>query len=436
MSNSNRRGNALAMVAPLVGVSLILTGCAADSAGSGGGELTYWYTEIFSEEANSVLEEQVKAWAEANDVQVELVPVNGNDTTTKVSAALTANQLPDLLDMSDNLLMQLSARGVIADVTPLYEEVGEQYGGWQDMLQEPDEYPAYGYGIPFGVYGNILFARQDLLSEAGFDTLPATWEELAEMGAEVDSPPDTYAMGFALSNVADAEYFVESVLHSYGARVADDEGLQCTLDSPETVAALTFIKDGVDAGLFPPDVAVWDGAGDNNAYQSGQAAFIQNTGSVALYLEENDPELAASTAYSALPAGPEHAISPATIWTHTIPESSDNKELAESLIRYLSEPENIEAYLAHSIYGPVTKDYAEFEIFDQESSPALAGLKELAEKGTLLAYPDTYNEAYADYHTSFQASTLVQSVVVNGVSMPDAISTAQAACQKIYDSYK
>lgn len=440
MSNSTRRRKALAMVVPFVGTSLVLaacgTGTTSSAEGSGGGQLSYWYNEIFSEEANRVLEEQVHEWAAANDVDVELVAVNGNDTTTKVSAALTANQLPDLLDMNDNLLMQLGARGVMADLTTLYEEIGQEHGGWQAMIQEPDDYPAYGLGIPFGIYGNVLFARQDLLEEAGVESLPTTWVELAEIGAQVQSPPDTYAMGFALSNSPDAEYFVETILHSYGARVADDEGTQCTLDSPETAAALSFIKDSVDQGLFPPDVAVWDGSGDNNAYQSGQAAFIQNTGSVALYLEEEDPELAESTAYSTLPAGPEHAISPATIWTHTIPAQSENRELAESLIRHLSEPENIEEYLEHSIYGPVTQDYAEFGIFQEESSPVLAGLKQLAEEGTLLAYPDTYNEAYAEYHTSFQAARMAQAVVVNGVSVPDAISDAQDACQEIYDSHQ
>ena len=48
----------------------------------------------------------------------------------------------------------------------------------------------------------------------------------------------------------------------------------------------------IHAGLFPPGVTTWDGAGDNTAYQSGQAVFIANPGSVYLYLKKNDPELA------------------------------------------------------------------------------------------------------------------------------------------------
>ena len=36
------------------------------------------------------------------------------------------------------------------------------------------------------------------------------------------------------------------------------------------------------SGVFPPGTTTWDGAGDNQAYLSGQAAFIANTGSVGI----------------------------------------------------------------------------------------------------------------------------------------------------------
>src|SRR6187431_967315 len=99
-------------------------------------------------------------------------------------------------------------------------------------------------------------------------------------------------MGFALSNVGDGN-LTTSMLQSWGGRIADDAGKTCTIDSQPTRDFLTWITDLFKKGAFPPGATTWDGAGDNTAYQSGNALFIANPGSVFLNLKTNDPELAA-----------------------------------------------------------------------------------------------------------------------------------------------
>jgi multiple sugar transport system substrate-binding protein len=165
--------------------------------------------------------------------------------------------------------------------------------------------------VPFGTTGNLLNRRDDLLSAAGFKDAPQTWEELSKQAAAVQRPPKYYGMGFALSNVGDGN-LTTAMLQAWGGRIADDAGKRCTLDSPPTRAFLKWITDAYAAGLFPPGVTTWDGAGDNTAYQSGQAVFIANPGSVYLYLKKNDPELAKGSKYSALPKGPALRVAPRT----------------------------------------------------------------------------------------------------------------------------
>src|SRR6185312_8440129 len=95
-----------------------------------------------------------------------------------------------------------------------------------------------------------------------------------------------------------------SVMQSYGGRVGDDEGKNAAIDSAETRTYLEWVKGAWDQGIFPPGNTTWDGAGDNQAYLSGQAAFIANTGSVAIAAKTDDPDLYAATLYSSLPGGP------------------------------------------------------------------------------------------------------------------------------------
>ena len=91
-------------------------------------------------------------------------------------------------------------------------------------------------------------------------------------------------------------------------------------------------------GVFPPGNATWDGAGDNQAYLSGQAAFIANTGSVGIAAKDEDPELFEATDYSPLPAGPEGVISPINLQLRAIPKTAQNPDAAKALIEHLAQP--------------------------------------------------------------------------------------------------
>ena len=123
-----------------------------------------------------------------------------------------------------------------------------------------------------------------MLTAAGFKDAPKTWEELGDPGGrghEISPLRD----GLALSNVGDGNVQM-SVMQSYGGRIADDAGKTVTIKSDATRTYLQWVKDAWDKGLFPPGVTTWDGAGDNQAYLAGQAAFIANTGCVAIAGEE------------------------------------------------------------------------------------------------------------------------------------------------------
>ena len=64
-----------------------------------GKKLTYWGGLIFSDDANKLLTDTINAWGAANGVATEVVMINQNETTQKVSAAVSSNTMPDALDM-------------------------------------------------------------------------------------------------------------------------------------------------------------------------------------------------------------------------------------------------------------------------------------------------------------------------------------------------
>ncbi len=395
--------------------------------------IVFWGGLIFSEKANNALVARAEKWGEENGVKVEVVMINQNETVQTVSAAIEAGTMPDVLDLGRDFMLLLSKQNQLVAVDDLYAEIGKAHGGWlksADGLVTSEDFGGKIYGIPYATNGNVLFRRNDLLEAKGFKDAPKTWEELGDMARAINDPPNVYAMSFALSNVGDGN-LTTTMLQSWGGRIADDAGKTCTIDSTETRDFLTWITKAYADGLFPPGATTWDGAGDNTAYQSGQAGFIANPGSVRNYLVDNDPELSDATLYSALPAGPAMRISPVSTVVRSIPVTSKNQDLAAELIKYLADDDFTAEYYSSAIYGPALQDHVKAAIFTE--SAVHAGLLDLALNGTPGAFPDVNNSAFAEYQTNFLTPRMIQRIVVDGLSIDDAIKETQDACQVIYD---
>lgn len=398
-------------------------------------KLTYWGGLIFSDDANKLLADTINAWGAANGVATEVVMINQNETTQKVSAAVASNSMPDALDVGLDLLLLLSRQGVFSTIDDVYTKVGEAQGGWFDGPAKATDTTAVAggrTGLPFGVNGNLLLRRKDLLEPLGFTEAPKTWDELVAQAAAVTKSP-VFGLGLALSNVGDGNLQM-SVLQSFGGRIADDAGKTCTVKSEATRAWLTWLKGAWDKGVFPPGNTTWDGAGDNQAYLSGQAAFIANTGSVGIAAKKDDPELFTASAFSPLPAGPKGLITPITPQSRAISKASPVQDEAKALIEHLASPDFMNAYFNVAIYGPVLKNQESLAAFDGTNT-ILSGLLGLAKAGTAPAFPDVYNAAYADFSSNYVVPKMAQRVVVDGWDFDKAMDEAQASGEAIYAKY-
>ncbi|MFZ1754627.1 MAG: extracellular solute-binding protein, partial [Caldilineaceae bacterium] len=411
---------------------------AAEALAEDVGTFTYWGGLIFSDEANQMLVDRIEAWGEDRGVDVDVVMINQNETVQRVSAAIEAGTMPDALDMGTGHMLLLSQSGQLQPLDALYDEIGASLGGWYpaaDQATDPAVYGGHRYGIVFSLGGNVLYRRADVLEPLGFTEAPALWTDVSDMAKAAQNPPEYYGMGFALSNVGDAN-LTESMLRSWGGRIADDEGKTCTIDSPETREFLTWITGAFADGLFPPGATTWDGAGDNVAYQSGTALFIANPGSVYLYMRNEDQELGESTKYSGLPGGPVMRVSPVGANVRVIPTSTNEAktELAHDLFRFLAEPEFMNEYYYNAIYGPAAVAYTDAPIFSE--SAVHEGLRDLAINGTFGPFPDVNNAALAEFSTGFLVPRMIQRIVIDNVSIDDSIAETQSACQAIYDKYQ
>ncbi|MGH2459115.1 MAG: ABC transporter substrate-binding protein [Chloroflexota bacterium] len=412
---------------------------AAAAPAKGSGTFTYWGGLIFSDDANNLEQTTIQDWGKkAGYSTVDAVMINQNETNQKVAAALQSGSMPDALDMGTDLLLQLANGNKLVSLDDLYGTIGSAHGGWvksADQATDPKIFGGHRAGIPFGTSGNILNMRKDILEAAGFKGAPATWMDLRDWAQKAQKPPKYWGIGFALSNVGDGNEQVDW-LHSWGGRIADDEGATCTIKSQETKDYLQFITDAyVKMNLFPPGVTTWDGAGDNNAYQSGKAIFIGNPGSVFLWMKKNDPDLASKSAYSAFPKGPKLQVDSQSPDVRAIPVGGKNIDQAKDLLTFLANGDYNAKYMINAIYGPVLVDQQKFENV-WTADPVHAGLLDLALHGSGPSWPDVNNAAYAEFNDNFLVPKMIQRAVINKWDLDKAIDEAQTTGAAIYAKHK
>ena len=406
----------------------------AAPAQTGGGPLTFWLYKTRLDPFDKWRTDRIVLWGKQAGVNVDVIEIATSDYNKKIPTAIESRTLPDVLEASDEWAQLLQSRGLLADLNEIYARIdGEQK--WAPASRALATWPdGKVYQIPIGTSGDLLISRDDLLQEAGLTPPPKTWAELFEFGTKAQHPPRTYGVGEALSNTADANNWVK-MLQAYGVRIADDQGKNATFGNyrAEAMEAINIIVDGYEnQKLFPPGVLTWDQTGDNDAFQSGRTIFAFNPLSIPAWLRDNKPELLEKTGTYVLPAGPKHLVQSVGSVAMSVRSDSPFRAKANDLIAFLYDTEYYREFFNRSQYGPTTEAQYNFPAFEQRW---LKVRVDLAVSGKPNAWPDVYNEAFAETQTAFHVPRMLQRIVSDHWSPDQAFDEAAEAYQRVYQKY-
>jgi multiple sugar transport system substrate-binding protein len=112
------------------------------------------------------------------------------------------------------------------------------------------------YGHPVNAAANGLWFHKDILEEAGVEIPkgPWTWDlALPVLRKLVKKDARGKTIQYPLVFDWDNNYL--QFLYQWGARMYSEDGTRCTLDSPEAIAAVTFMEKLVREGIVPDQAA-------------------------------------------------------------------------------------------------------------------------------------------------------------------------------------
>jgi multiple sugar transport system substrate-binding protein len=257
----------------------------------------------------------------------------------------------------------------LIELSDIAEYLGKRYGGWSFLGDKYGKRQKTNnwIGIPFGGSTGPIAYRRSAVKEAGFDKIPndhGEYLKLLQALKKINKPA-----GFALGNaVGDGTGFAHWLVWSHGGYLVDEDG-KVTINSRETVAALTYLKE-----LYPTFISgtlSWGDPSNNRAYAAGDCWLTAN--GVSLYFAlKNDPALRAiaeDTEHQALPFGlvgkpPQSSlILNAMVFRH-----SKYPNAAKTYLQFMMEAEQYDPWLTGCLgyWSHTLRAYAKSAVWDSD----------------------------------------------------------------------
>ena len=309
-------------------------------------------TLIRADEASQLQPLVTKFNQQHSDIRFEIVEAPSDSNQVEdlyTSSFLLGNSPYDLVYMDIVWTPKFAAAGWLRDLSDRLSETEAQQYLEGDIAG--GMYEGKLYRIPFRSDAGMLYYRQDLLAQAGYEP-PETFGELLEISQDLQQQGliDWGYVWQGKQYEGLAAMFVE-ILQGSGAFWVNPDTLEVGLDRPEAIEAVKFLRTAIATKVSPPGVTTYAEEEARLLFQNGKAAFLRNWPYV--YNLALDSNIAGK--YSIKPMV--HAVgqdSGATLggWGLGIAESSKHPDAAWEVIKFLSSEDSQREFILETGFVP------------------------------------------------------------------------------------
>jgi len=182
---------------------------------------------------------------------------------------------------------EFANKGYLYDLTPYVDTRSDEF---IPSTFSTTDYEGKNWAVPFGTNVGFLFWRTDRVADG-----PATWQQA--YADALDAGGIVY-QGAAYEGLT-VDYL--EVATAAGGSVLSEDGTESAINSPENLAALEFMVQGIEDGAAPRDVLTFTEEESRRAWEAGEAGLMRNW-TYAYVLGKQNPEIADSFDIEPLPA--------------------------------------------------------------------------------------------------------------------------------------
>lgn len=391
-------------------------------------EITYWQY-VFDTRVKAMDELIAKFEAANPDITVKQTTFPYADYQTRIVAAKTAGQGPDVMQLFYGWLDKFVDGGLLQPLSPTtfpHDKIESEFFPIVTAMKRGDDY----YGLPTAVRSLALFYNKKLFQEAGLDPNkpPQTLDEFlaaAQKTTKRDSAGNITSAGTTMDMAGqDHQWWREVLVRQFGGEPYADHDTKVTYNSDAGVAALKWYT----------DLQLKEKVGQSGFMDEGQAAF---KGGVAAMTIDGTFRLGAFKAIDGfewgvteLPANKDGVRSNyASYFANGIASGLEGDKLAaaEKFLAYISSPEAMDIWLKTVGELPARRSAAltDANLADPIYGPFLKGLE--------YAHTTLFVDESGQRQTAID---MANRVLLEGQSPADSVAQAAKAEQAIIDAAK
>ncbi|CAA9530703.1 MAG: hypothetical protein AVDCRST_MAG73-923 [uncultured Thermomicrobiales bacterium] len=322
------------------------------------GEITIGYADELGVKPPYV-EQAAEAVRGANPdatITIDLQKISGGDYTTQLLLALDSGEGPDVIHIGGDRIGELADAGYIAPLDDFLAEWEDWETEYPQSVRDGVTYDGSVWAVPYGLDTRFLYARRDILDQAGLgaDWQPANLEGILEAAKAVkENVPNVLPYGLYAGQSGEggtAAHGFLPIMLAHGGQIKDAEG-KWIGSGPTIEQTLAYYERAwrTDA-VVPTEILTtakpWTAMREKIG--TGELALLFEGGWVyggyAAKAAEGafDLEAIAYLLHPTVDAGPSFTIGgPGTVWY--INEASENKELAWEFIKAFNTAEIVAA---------------------------------------------------------------------------------------------
>ena len=314
---------------------------------------TVWWVQGFAQEEDVAFKNIVADYEKAsgNTIDYTLMPFAPH--RQKIVSAMTSGVVPELYAW-DNKLVDVS--DVVETQKSQYSETALLTAFCYNSVEKRRSY----YAVPYTCAVRPNHVWRPLVEKAGYriEDAPKTWDAYYDFFKEVQKKlrgqgmRNVYGLGFQLNTTGnDSNALFDYFLIAYGGKDIVTKDGKLHVDDPQVreaaIKAVTYPTTAYKEGFVPPGAINWNDADDNNAFHARQIVMdLDGTLSteVAMINKKQDYEdietmgLALSNDGKPVPSEALHTGG-------LIPQGAKNVEVAKDFLKFLIQPEVLNAYL-------------------------------------------------------------------------------------------
>lgn len=361
------------------------------------------------------------------DVQLNIVPDSIEAHRDALAVWMTSQDgTVDIYGMDAPWVLEFGEAGWAVPLNDYLPDLEERFlqSGLDIFLHEGQR-----LGVPF--WGSVggMFYRTDLLEAAGFEP-PATYDELVEIVAAIQAEqPDL--SGFVWPG-ARQESLIQTwaeIFLGFGGSYYADDG-RCAVNSPQGIAAVTFMVELIDDGISPRETTAWTAEEARTRFVEGEAIFLRHNHDIITWLD--DPErsdIVGQWAFMPNPAQPGGEPSGATGgFAFAINPYTDSLPAAVQVIQVIASEEVQKGFAL--AWGPVQYYRGLYEQPEVQAAHANVGvladvLPSSASRPRSTNYAQLSDILQQEIHSALTGSKSVENALNDACSRIDALPGAR-----------